>query len=421
MTQPEHPVHLGTPCFIRPCSPLVFRSGMPFGQANQGGGQHGHDFPPLSSVAGALRAAMADGHGHLVKFHDDRMQALHVHGGLLAHRGPNGTVTLHAPKPADAIYGPKLNGAPRAFALRPHDAQTLQGAGTDLPHGLFPLQVPDDVWPEAMPGPVFWRWESWCQWMTQGRGPLKGGTAPGPAKDLRHHVAMSATTRAAIDGALFQSTGLDFDAQGHETGLLAWVQAHALRRKGSVVASPWSTDVLQGRSVRLGADGGAAHLQLMEPQHLPHLAVPRDLSGQLDALQVGACIRLALLTPACYYGNGWYPDGFLHHSNGCLEGKPKALQNSHWRFRIQAAAVDSWQVLTASNTLAGHDPQSGMGRPGFSRRPMRRLVPAGSVYWLKILEVDPDVPLSTLWFRSTCLPEYARDGHGLALPGLAQL
>ena len=59
------------------------------------------------------------------------------------------------------------------------------------------------------------------------------------------------------------------------------------------------------------------------------------------------------------------------------------------------------------------------GQPGFSRRPLRRLVPAGSVYWFEIVHKG-DRPLSSIWMQSTCRTEFARDGFGLALPGVTR-
>jgi len=52
-------------------------------------------------------------------------------------------------------------------------------------------------------------------------------------------------------------------------------------------------------------------------------------------------------------------------------------------------------------------------------KPIRRLVPAGSVYFFEVLEGDASALAKNLWLRSVCDDEQdRRDGFGLALWGI---
>jgi CRISPR-associated protein Cmr3 len=247
--------------------------------------------------------------------------------------------------------------------------------------------------------------------------------------DLRPHVAIDSSTLTGADGALFQSDGLDFDIGGADQGLIAWLHSPDAGAR---------THAAAGRCGRLGADGGSAMFERVQDNALRGLDCPPALKRTLDTLQVGDCLRLLLLTPACYLRNGWYPDGLRPNDpdqpdspiEGCLapllvppNKEDRARSGLHkdwridnprnWRFRLRAAAVDRWLPLAGSNS------RDDAGQAGFMRRPLRRLVPAGAVYWLQILRRG-ELPLSSLWMQSSCRTDFARDGFGLALPGLVR-
>ncbi len=399
--------------FLRPLSPLVFRSGRPFGQADAHGGGVGYDFPLPATVAGALRGAWVDALEHRLTANDQAMLDLEVHGALRARRahsarGETGPIQLFAPRPADAEYvALDRRGGWDLQALVP--ASAAMGGGCDLPNQLTPVM--SDSLAQPVDGPTDWSLNALAQWLACDLGQLPGAQALGALPQAkRTHVAVDAGTLTSIESALFQSAGLDFDGAAAEEGLVAWLRSR--RRE-------LDTSALDDRHVRLGADGRCAALQALGPQALSApVECPAPLADALDKLQAGDRFRLLLLTPACYLRNGWYPDGLKAGTaqvpiEGCLTSlqPPRELGCKPWRLRLVAAALGPWQALAASKLR-----QPG-GALGFTRRPLRRLAPAGTVYWLEILECGC-TPLSQAWMRSTCRTEYARDGLGLALPGL---
>ncbi len=420
--------------FLRPLSPLVFRSGRPFGQADAHGGGVGYDFPLPHTVAGALRGAWVDAMGHKLKANDQAMLDLEMRGALRARRAllaPDqaGPIHLFAPRPADAVYaGLDRRGGFDLQALAP--AVAAAGAGCDLPHQLSPVMSDSNSPP--LDGPTDWSLNALAQWMACELSHLPSSQALGAvAQAKRSHVAIDAGTLTSIDGALFQSAGLDFDDAHADEGLVAWLSS---RRFGL------DTRALDGRHARLGADGRCMALEPLltpgltsepnpglNPGLIAPLHCPQRLAEALDALRPRDRFRLLLLTPACYLRNGGYPDGMKAGDRkdaieGCLTSlmpprPPKGATASTneptkpWRLRLVAAALGPWQALAASK-LRNAD-----GQQGFTRRPLRRLAPAGTVYWLEILERG-STPLSHAWMQSTCRTEYARDGLGLALPGL---
>lgn len=424
--------------FLRPLSPLVFRSGRPFGQADAHGGGVGFDFPLPHTVAGALRGAWVDAVGHNLKPNDQAMLDLEMRGALRARRAllvadQAGPIRLFAPRPADAVYvGLDRRGGFDLQALAP--GVVAAGEGCDLPHQLSPVMSDSNSPP--LDGPIDWDLNALAQWMACQLGHLPSSQALGAVPQARRsHVAIDAGTLTSIDGALFQSAGLDFDDALADEGLVAWLGS---RRFGL------DTQALAGRHARLGADGRCMALEPLptagqtsgqtsglnsglNPGLVAPLDCPQPLASSLDALCVGDRFRLLLLTPACYLRNGWYPDGMkAGASAAAIEGgltslmpprQPNAADASTrerakpWRLRLVAAALGPWQPLAASKL------RSAEGKQGFTRRPLRRLVPAGTVYWLEILERG-STPLSHAWMQSTCRTEYDRDGLGLALPGL---
>lgn len=418
--------------FLRPHSPLVFRSGRPFGSADEpsaGGGGAGYAFPLPSTIAGALRGAWVDAANHAMCPQDQTVLSLHVHGGLRARRpwqpdGTPGRTALYAPMPADA-HCVALGGGTRSRTWHMAAAQPMAmvpGSGCNLPHGMLPVAAPNTDKP--LDCPPDWSLPALVRWLSlehDGEVDLRHAR-PALPRDSRAHVVINPGTLTPTVGGLFQSPGLAFEDAQADEGIATWL----LVRPG---APDLATGAALGRHARLGADGATVALEALDPATASQLALPTALKAGLDALGPGDCFRLLLLTPACYLRNGWYPDGLKptglgEHApiEGCLTsltpaaaaGTAKAAlvpMAEGWHLRLVAAATGPWLPLAASKL------RDAAGMPGFNRRPMRRLVPAGAVYWLQIVRCG-NRPLSDAWLQSTCRTEYARDGFGLSLPGL---
>lgn len=400
-------------------SPLVFRSGRPFGAADAGGGGDSLDFPLPATTAGALRAAWCDAVGHQhAGNHDALLHQLHVRGPLRCTVSAGGVVEPWLPAPADAVQAaparpplrqPLLRLAPQAQP----DAVADPAPGCDLPFGLQPLRMPAVV--DTVAVADGWSLPEIESWLHRPENDRQG--APRTLRwalpaDRRTHVAMDLQTQRALDKGLFASEGIDFTLPAAQAasvqGLLLFVDApqDVAARLGA----------LAERHGRLGADGRTAAYLALEGYGPP--PCPDSLRAQLDDVKVGDMLRLYLATPACYLRNGWYPDGLRPDGDPLrLRGTLPGLEG--WRFELEAAAVGRF-VGQAGYAMQGARKSAGDGKSGGAGKPLRRLVPAGSMYWLRVLERSADAPaLSERWWCATCYVEFARDGHGLGLWGLA--
>ena len=175
-----------------------------------------------------------------------------------------------------------------------------------------------------------------------------------------------------------------------------------------------AVDGMGGRRGRVGADGRTSVYLPLPAERVGGLSCPAALVNSLASVQVNSVLRLWLATPACYLRNGWYPDGLkpVDNDNGDQVLRGALVGMPGWTFELVAAVVPRFA------THAGAAMRRTDGSPGFERRALRRLAPAGSVYWLKVIAKGAD-QLHTRWLQPTCYAEYARDGHGLALIGLA--
>jgi CRISPR-associated protein Cmr3 len=116
-------------------------------------------------------------------------------------------------------------------------------------------------------------------------------------------------------------------------------------------------------------------------------------------------IRLVLATPAVF-AKGWRPAWL---SDGSLQGAPPG--NTHVQLRLVGAASGRWRAVSGWSL----QPLEETGRPG--PKPIRRMVPAGSVYFFEVASGDP-ASLADQWLAPVSDdPQEQRDGFGLALWG----
>lgn len=120
---------------------------------------------------------------------------------------------------------------------------------------------------------------------------------------------------------------------------------------------------------------------------------------------------MILATPAIF-SNGWLPAWLkckrLDDGSDVLEGTPPGASDD-LKLRLISACVDRWK------------PISGWSAEAKSRGPkaIRRMVPAGSVYFFEVQPGGNSSELGKLWLRSVCDKEEDRkDGFGLAVWGI---
>lgn len=369
---------------LSPLAPLVFRAGTPFGSTDAA---ITVDFPSPSTLAGALRAAAR------LTSASPELNSQPVHGPLLMETSTDGGQSeILLPTPADLLFACDKYGKAKVHALAPR--QRPEGSGWDarLEARLLPVDFVEDD-PEKKPkdkpmvGPAFLRPADYIPWLCgtwklEDRKPPFG--LPALPRARREHVRIESASQTAAEGILFRTQGLDYgprwqreDAVGHHYGLIL---RSTLR-------------VLDG-GVRVGGRARLAHLAARSGLWP---ACPRVLR---DHLRRSRGIRLILATPAIF-AKGWLP-GWLTEQDGVWAGRPDPALDL--TLTLRAAAVADWQPASMRDAAG-------------IRSPLRRMVPAGSVYWFTV-NGDPALA-ADLWLRPLSDEEKDRnDGFGLALPGV---
>ena len=360
-------------------APLIVRSGRPFDSL--AGAADAARFPPPSTVAGCLRTAWARETGQDFGTH---LAELSISGPLLLDHHNKPLV----PKPADALYFAAENstqcvrGTPKAFAA---------GCDADLPEGLLPVQLTEARTGKPSHGPRWWALDDLLAFRRGEELPYdklcKTGWTPAVG-DRRTHVVIDPKTGVANEGGLFQTEGLVLAerkaSDAAQNGL------HLLVLRLLVQCEKPLSDCL----VHLGGERRLAALE--EPQSLD--VWPQPPSGWLQRISAVGHMCLTLLTPSIFssgYCPGWLDSAYI--------GSPPNIPRL--RLQLCAVAVERWQAHSGWD-LAAKQP-----------RPSRKLVPAGTTYWFRILEGGDHDALHALWLANVSdLEQDRRDGFGLALP-----
>lgn len=381
---------------IIPRDPLVFRDGRPF-SAFPGAKVRGFPYPMPQTLAGAVRGRIGEVRGYRPGEGrwDGLKREVAVHGPLLFDR-KNGEAFI--PAPLDAVFMKKEEqGNPRLFRLKP--GALPEGILWNMPKGLAPLMgnLPEGK-PEPMPS--FWRWERYEQWLLERISsnkeiaPSELGIA-GLPREYRAHVKIDSDTFTAEESMLFETEGLVFLhnpseekelSAARELGLLARVEAEDL-----------PLDALSGFRPLGGERRLAAWVWNEAPPPVPE---PPDQLFELIWQKKRA--RLILVTPAHFKHSRPYLPPMEPDHVFTLAGL---------RVKLVAAAVGRPITISGWDLLEE------------SPKPSRRLVPAGSVYFVELLE-EPDRRAIEQWVRELWLnplpgqPEQdRRDGFGLAVVG----
>ncbi len=367
---------------ITPRDPLVSRDGRPFG--------NGSRMRPLpwfypSVTTGSLRSMLGKRAGG--RF-DDALRAslklCHVRGPLPLVDG-----SLLLPRPADALHG--KHGWARAVPQRVAEVENLK-----LPGDLLPVLPPASHQSKADASAAWWSAQRMVEWLLAGDDVPAEWTAedvgyvPAPPPDVRWHTAISEPTLTASeqtltarDGMLYSTVGIDFSRSG-----MAELEVQI-----SLDAS--ATDALATPLADLAGmhplGGERRHAQWQAHPTARAWDCPTQVADTLRAKGVLG-VRLALATPAIFSG-GWTP-GWL--KDGVPPGGGPTL-------RLRAACVERAQAISGWD-FALRKPKA-----------VRRMAPAGSVYYFEIKDGNP-ADLAGQWLQSVCDEEQDRlDGFGLAL------
>ncbi|MDQ2809287.1 MAG: type III-B CRISPR module-associated protein Cmr3 [Chloroflexota bacterium] len=407
---------------IEPRDPLIVRDGRPFGPT-PGARAVSLAFPFPSTTTGGVRTrAGLDAQGQFDPAKIPTVQAMGVRGPLLvelADTGPPDTdgriVRWLAPAPADALLLQPPEGAGQKDPVRKRlcplgNDPPVQTAAPQRPAAAgtvgtaLSLVGPQEYDPSKplTDAPRYWYWAQLEAWL---HDPPHAATVQlaelghdGPQLEQRLHVGIQSDTGTALEGALFQTRGLEFTrdvrrpaASTEILELPKWDR----HRLALAVASAGGFEHFAGGLAPLGGER-----RLMQWRTVPDGA-PDPFAGTCpDAIcnkivAEHAC-RLVLLTPA-YFEQGFCPTWLL---------QSPVVQ------ALRAAAVGRPQVVSGWDFVANN------GKGG--AKPTRRLAPAGSVFFLKLGEDQDTIRawIDTIWMH--CVSDAAQDrldGFGLAVLG----
>ena len=417
---------------ITPRDPLIARDGRPF-VAGLRMKSLDWFYPPV--VAGSLRTLLGNLSGGFHSKEDpmyvsqtDELKAIGFGGPFPCENGQ-----LYFPFPLDVEVSRDPNVGFQSYAARPVELSKEFGAGSgcDLPGGLEPALLPelDDQF-KPQKKPAFLSADLMTAWLLDAKGQhlsVNGlehwptGFLQAPAKDRRMHVKMNFASGAGVkDAGLFQTVAMDLYELPRD-------DAHA--KNG---ASPPSTTL----SIRLDHPGGHAsrlkELDSLSPlggeRRIAHWQIttttpkdwtsPKPLTDAFKQLasQPRKIVRMVLATPAIFR-EGWKPAWL---TTTALNGRTLLcgqIPNTEITVRLISACVGRWQPISGW----GYEPSRSGAKADHGRvgaKAVRRMVPAGSVYFLEVIDGDVRT-LAGRWLQSVSDDLQDRlDGFGLALWGL---
>lgn len=392
---------------------LVFRDGRPFGTAaNLTGGRL--LWPMPSTLAGMIRSRIGlalstqdrgffDRQNPARGANIARLRQIAVSNILPVRRHfEAATWEFLFPSPADAIVCDHNQHSVSIGRFGCAPLRASEGCSDLWPDWLLPQT--EETRKPASARPAFWHASHFFAWLREdvfqplARHEL--GIA-GATPETRVHTALDPDTFAVKEGALFESPGIRLatkassGAAAEELGLAVFL--------GALGAAEDPTG-----SAHLGGERRVAHNDAFTQ---PFPAAPDDLQR---AWQGQRFLRLVLTSPGAF--DGWAPRWLL----------PPAADRS---------AAISWQTIPnttlevrlRSAFVSGWSPLSGWDYDTFSPKPMRKIVPAGSVYVIELRDPAQSATVAAaLWGKSICDPPRddrehppARDGFGTVLIGCA--
>ncbi len=386
---------------IIPKDPLIARDGRPFSFGNR---MHSLDWPKPSTVAGSLRTMIGKlAGGSFDKKMVGGLKTMTILGSLPLESSSNGDF-LFFPAPKDILVQ-KDNAAEKKgpFMLRPRRVGDRCGSscGTDLGEEEYlPFMEPE---PEESfkPGkiPPFWRSDLMLKWLlaqdvasmpkidpkdenykAKGSSPFKDF----PRKEDRVHVSIDPQKGTSEDGMLFSTTGLDMREPGMSMSLRVKCETY-----GEIIG-----DLSEHHP--LGGERRLARWDRSKDEAL--WCCPDEIRAALEELRPGDGIRMVLGTSAVFE-KGWLPGWLDDDKKGKIPGTSVEV-------RLISAVTSRWEPL------------SGWSYETKRPKPLSRMVPAGSVYFLELLSGNAS-ELAEVWLEPVSDEKlYKNDGYGLALWGL---
>ncbi|MFB3764601.1 MAG: type III-B CRISPR module-associated Cmr3 family protein [Methanotrichaceae archaeon] len=390
--------------------PLIARDGRPFGLGVR---MRSLDWLYPSVLAGSLRTML--GNAKNSDFENETIEALKqisISGPLPFWQG-----RLYIPAPKDILV--KEENRKRedlAYAIRPVDLDSDDWKDCDcnLPiGGLLPAMLPESVKGEFKPAkiPSLWSMEMIKKWLINAKGDcfesppdpdMNAGNSNFldlflnlPQKESRTHVKIDKDLGVAKDTQLFETIGLDFSVKDMANGIEL---AARIENEGNFAND--LADVDQFNTI--GGERRLARWKSCDTQDA------WDFPSELASKFTGNKVRMVLATPAIF-SDGWKP-GWLKGWPEDEEGKAPDYWPKGLMLKLVSACTERWKPISGWS----------LEKDRRGPKPIRRLVPAGSVYFFEIEgDMDAATLAKSLWLRSVCdNKQDRRDGFGLALWGI---
>lgn len=385
---------------IEPRDSFIARDGRPFGV---GVSATTLPFPFPSTTTGGVRTRAGLANGGFVGTAEQKeklvkqVKEITVSGALLVELNEQGEIEnwlMHSP--ADALLSQNNDdkGKVEIKKLVPLEANECKTNLEQAPHmedDLAPVGLakfdPNKPFDKA---PRFWRWDYFKEWLMDSReipaviDPKTLGHN-GAITETRTHVAIDPTTWTSPKGQLFQTRGLEFT---HSNELkIGFAERLALAVN---VKDHQLTQQMQEGLAPLGGERRIVGWRASKKQ------LPNDCLGSIQGKVVKdkAC-RVVLLTPACFT-QGSRPTWLLSEQHN-VKVELKAIANA------RAQVISGWDL--------------DLRRP----KPTRRLAPAGSVYFLKLVGEVASIKtwIEKIWMQPVSDENQdRRDGFGLAAVGV---
>ena len=375
---------------IIPHGPVIARDGRPFG-SGQSRRMRCLEWIYPSMLAGSFRTSI----GKMISggsFDADtvnKLKSIEIRGPFLEHQNEP-----YFAAPRDIV----LDQDNKVFVKRP--VELGEGEGCDLPaSGLLPTMLfpePDESFkPKA--APIFWSLKNIGAWLTEPSG--ESFTMPetfSPDSGFVETIEHETRTHIKVDhklGAVNPDEGMLFMTDGlcipHDMKITA------------LVSCPTESNRIQeilDKMDMLHPLGGERRLGCWQTSSASIYKCPGNIK---EIFKNGPkFVRMILATPAIF-SNGWYP-GWLNED---LIGSPP---ETSIEVKLVGVCVDRWKPVS------GWSLEKGKVGP----KPIRRLVPAGSVYFFEMLKGNTS-EFEGRWLQSVSdMEQDRRDGFGLALWGI---
>lgn len=370
---------------IVPRDPLIFRDGKPF-TAIPGERAKSLVFPYPSTIAGAVRTRVGTdaASGRFDATRIEELKQIRLYGPVLVELDKDEKIKeWFFPAPADALLiETDIDGEAMRYSLAP--LVKPEGALTDL-EGFELVGPAENIKDKPLKHPPrYWKWAQILEWL---KIPSDGGVTlsdlgiRGPKEESRTHVSITAEKQTALPGALFQTSGMEY--------VRVELDKEKVVKDVHTLALAFET----AAELDEGVDflGGERRVVRWQKGDKEFPRIPPEVKEEI--IEQGHC-RLLLATPA-YFDGGHLPASWLKSTY--------SLQVT-----IKAAAVPRYQTI------------SGWDYERKEPKPTRRLVPAGSVYFLELTgdKTTREKFVSKTWMNPISDgDQFRRDGFGLALLG----